>query len=221
LFFYPCEAVKKNLIDHYHVDPEKLHRLNYYFSLVELTDYTNAKNDSVISFCGVGTVSDRKGTDLFIEVAKRVHLSNPAITFVWYGSFENEESEKHYRSMAIHADGGKIIDFGGSLSPEKLREKYASFDGLMLTSREDPYPLVVLEAAFNNKPSLVFEWGGGISEFVADCGWVVQDVETMANTILRLTKEELQNKGILARKKALDWHANKKRLSEQLNVLFS
>ena len=51
----------------------------------------------------------------------------------------------------------------------------------MLTSREDPYPLVCLEAAAVAKPIVCFAGAGGMPEFVEeDCGFVVPYLDIMA-----------------------------------------
>ena len=220
-FLYPCNAVKNNLIENYQVDPGKLKRLNYYFENPGIVEQAEQDQSSGITVCGAGTVSRRKGTDLFIEIAKKVKTIDASVRFVWFGSFEDKESEHHYRKLSMLPDGTNVIDFGGFLSPEMMRKQYKYFDVLLLTSREDPYPLVVIEAAFSQKPALVFEEGGGITEFVEGCGWILKNTDSMAETILQTTKEQFHQKGILARDKALNLHANKLRLTEQLAGIFS
>jgi glycosyltransferase involved in cell wall biosynthesis len=58
-----------------------------------------------------------------------------------------------------------------------------------LPSREDPFPLVCLEAAAFEKPILCFENAGGMPEFVEeDAGFVVPylDVEVMCQRVAQL-----------------------------------
>jgi glycosyltransferase involved in cell wall biosynthesis len=67
------------------------------------------------------------------------------------------------------------------------------FDVFTLTSREDPYPAVVLEAAALGKPIVCFQQSGGAPEFVeGDCGFVVPylDVEAMAGRIAELLDDD-------------------------------
>jgi glycosyltransferase involved in cell wall biosynthesis len=48
------------------------------------------------------------------------------------------------------------------------------FDIFALTSREDPYPLVVLEAALLQKPMVCFEKAGGAQDLIeTDAGLIV------------------------------------------------
>jgi glycosyltransferase involved in cell wall biosynthesis len=62
-----------------------------------------------------------------------------------------------------------------------------------LVSREDPFPLVMLEAAFAGKPVVCFEGAGGAPEFVEpDAGFVVPylDVGAMADRVAQLLRSE-------------------------------
>jgi glycosyltransferase involved in cell wall biosynthesis len=71
----------------------------------------------------------------------------------------------------------------------KPADYMAAADVFVLTSREDPYPLVCLEAAALEKPIVCFEGGGGTPEFVeADCGFVVPylDIIGMADRVISL-----------------------------------
>jgi glycosyltransferase involved in cell wall biosynthesis len=64
------------------------------------------------------------------------------------------------------------------------------FDIMTLTSRADPFPLVVLEAMLLGTPVVAFNVGG-VSEQIGDAGIVVPsgDVEGMANAVIELTRD--------------------------------
>jgi glycosyltransferase involved in cell wall biosynthesis len=67
------------------------------------------------------------------------------------------------------------------------------FDMLCLTSREDPFPLVMLEAAALEKPIICFDTSGGGPEFVEDdCGFVVpyMDFSAMAARVVELADND-------------------------------
>jgi hypothetical protein len=71
-----------------------------------------------------------------------------------------------------------------------IDEYYAASDVLALTSREDPFPSVVLEAISLNRPVVVFDEAGGISEIVKrSIGRVVSygDVPAMLDAVIELT----------------------------------
>jgi glycosyltransferase involved in cell wall biosynthesis len=66
------------------------------------------------------------------------------------------------------------------------------FDILALVSREDPYPLAMLEAAQAERPIVCFADAGGAPEFVRDdAGIVVRylDLRAMADAIWRLVDD--------------------------------
>ncbi len=80
-----------------------------------------------------------------------------------------------------------------------------------MMSREDPYPIVNLEAAFLGKPLLCFANTGGSPEFIEkDAGFVVPylNIDAMSNKAIALIKNEKLRKcfGDQARAKVLRRH---------------
>ncbi len=68
---------------------------------------------------------------------------------------------------------------------------YAAMDIFALTSREDPFPLVMLEAANYELPIVCFAQSGGGPEFVADDAGLIApylDVDRFADNVLLLTE---------------------------------
>jgi glycosyltransferase involved in cell wall biosynthesis len=88
---------------------------------------------------------------------------------------------------------------------------FALCDVFAMVSREDPYPLVCLEAASLGKPILCFDGAGGEKEFVEeDCGFVVPyiDVEAMAaKAEILLASPDLRRRlGEAAKRKVRERH---------------
>lgn len=220
--FYPCKRVQETLIDCFHVPVSKLFRLNYYFPAhyFENNLLTACPANNEFLYCGVGTASYRKGTDLFIDVAKMIYEKSLGYKFVWIGGFGSKEDEEKYRTMAL-VNGKSVVEFTGALEPPQVRLLYSKFDALLLTSREDPYPLVVLEAAYNKKASIVFKDSGGISEFVEGCGWVINQIASkeMAECLFKLNKDKLQARGVEAYEKVNRLHSNQQMLKDQLFIM--
>jgi glycosyltransferase involved in cell wall biosynthesis len=103
---------------------------------------------------------------------------------------------------------GKVHWTGEVADPERY---FPEFDVFALVSREDPFPLVCLEAALQGKPSLCFAGGGGMPELIEeDAGIVVPylDVQAMAGHVVELVKNPaLRMKlGKRARAKVLERH---------------
>ena len=100
----------------------------------------------------------------------------------------------------------------------------AVFDIFALTSREDPYPLVVLEAALLQKPMVCFENAGGAQDLIeTDAGIIVPylSLNAMANAIVSIKEnpECRLQMGQIARKKVLQRHATEKAFHEFLTIL--
>ena len=137
---------------------------------------------------GCGTLDDRKGVDLFLDVAARIRARHPALApteepaalrFVWLGG--NDADVARCRADADARGLADIVTFPGVIpGAEHL---FTDLDVLLLTSREDPFPLVVLECACVGVPSIVFSDAGGAPEFVdTDAGVQVPYLDTDAMT---------------------------------------
>lgn len=117
---------------------------------------------------GCGTMDWRKGIDLFIQVANRVAKSPDCadIYFCWIGNCVSESSglELHYE-IELHGLAGRLFFLGELPDPAPC---LADLDLFLLTSREDPFPLAMVEAARQGVPVVCFEGSGGATEFVDD-----------------------------------------------------
>ncbi len=115
-----------------------------------------------------GTTDWRKGADLFLAIAQSVsqHHDGHDIVFYWKGGYTSLLDTKRF-VFQIEQAGLQDRVVYEEASPE-MEKFFNSIDLFLLPSREDPYPLVVLEAADYKKPSICFSGGGGAVEFVAD-----------------------------------------------------
>jgi glycosyltransferase involved in cell wall biosynthesis len=134
-----------------------------------------------------------KGTDLFVQLARRVCERHPGkpFHFVWFGATSDRRHHELIARDAAQLALSKQLQLHGPTADSA--SYFAAFDVFALTSREDSFPLVVLEAACNALPILCFEGSGGAPEFVGnDCGRVVPylDVEEMANAVADLGKSQ-------------------------------
>jgi L-malate glycosyltransferase len=111
-----------------------------------------------------GTTDARKGFDFLPEIAKR--LDNPNHHLIWLGrsidnglSYYVEQKCQHLTSSTkIHLLGSQKEDYYNYLSLA---------NAFLLLSREDPFPLVMLESAYLGKPIFAFQ-SGGVSEFMQE-----------------------------------------------------
>ncbi len=190
------DAVKDNLVNRYNIYPQKVSRIYECVSIQEIerarqnTLFDARKElgipaDAFIVGCS-GTFEWRKAPDIFVQIAIVVQskTSSFPVYFVWVGG---DTSSEVYNRLVYDVEQGNAKDYikfvGATAKPW---EYFLEFDIFMLTSREDPFPVVCLEAAAMGKPILCFESAGGIPEFVQeDAGIVVPylDVAKMAKAI--------------------------------------
>src|SRR5258708_40252674 len=94
----------------------------------------------------------------------------------------------------------------------------------LLSSREDPYPLVVLEAADYKKPTVCFNGGGGAVEFVADdAGTIIPylDITAAGEAIIhyKMNPDLLKAKGIRAQEKVALLHQDENVIVKQFKEI--
>lgn len=111
---------------------------------------------------GCGTVDWRKGPDLFVETALEVLKKIPEARFFWIGCDGGDEAAARAHRLATDS---RIRFLGERKNP---RDYFALADAFFLSSREDPFPLVALEAADAALPVVCFADAGGMPEFVGN-----------------------------------------------------
>jgi LmbE family N-acetylglucosaminyl deacetylase/glycosyltransferase involved in cell wall biosynthesis/GT2 family glycosyltransferase len=162
----------------------------------------------VVGACGL--IGWRKGTDLFVQVAKRALASTTRpVVFVWVGGPLAEGDYPRLRYDAEVMGISKQLVFTGNV--EATLPYFAQFDVFVLPSREDPFPLVMLDAASLGQPIVCFEGAGGTPELVEnDAGLVVpyMDIDSMAEAVTRLVEHaDLRTRmGETARRKVFERH---------------
>lgn len=140
---------------------------------------------------GGGTVEWRKGTDLFLQIAAVVSRAEPNIRFVWVGGADDSSTDYARMMYDLKRLGvrDKVVFTGITDRPERY---LSAIDVFALTSREDPFPLICLEAAGLGKPIVCFENAGGMPEFVErDAGAVVPygDIYSFSEQIILFERD--------------------------------
>lgn len=229
ILLFPSFAVQENIFKNYNFAYYKTQHFPYYFPPEDFNfteaekiqlrkDFRKKWNIPENSFliAGMGIVSERKGTDKFIETAKNAIGQDEHIYFIWIGDFDtgnfsqtikNDYSAKKYPDRLIFT--GKLKYAASNLLP---------FDLFFLSSVEDPYPLVVLEAAYQQVPTVCFRNSGGIVEFLKDgTGYILNDdtPKATAQFILNIKndKKELNVTASKSRDKVISLHSDKNYIS--------
>ena len=213
-----AESVKENLIKNHNIDATKIKvlpsllpesALNFESSkankLALRKKYNIPENAFLVG--GMGTVDLRKGVDIFLQVAENLKYVRD-IYFLWVGGQDTELEYKIFQIDKSRMGLEKVIFQTSVNNPLDFMD---AFDVFFVSSREDPYPLVVLEAAILSKPIICFDKAGGAKDFVEnDCGFVIDylSVNQVANSIVKLKENPTLRKelGDSAKKKALERH---------------
>lgn len=190
-----AQVVADNLVEHHGIEPGRIavqhgfvddRRVAAVDAPADLRQRLGIPDQAPV----VGAVGDliwRKGPDLFLQVAAAMGGSGEdAPHFVWVGGSGRSGMyrEAHHDLSALGLDG-RVHLVG---EQERPGDWYALFDLLALTSREDPFPLAMVEAAQAGTPVVSFAQGGA-PEFLltagGDVGVIVPmlDVASMASTI--------------------------------------
>lgn len=134
---------------------------------------------------GSGTMDWRKGSDVFLQVARR--LQAESVELVWMGGNPNDRGFKGVRHD-IELMGLDNVRLLGQV--KQVAPFYDSLGVFVVTSREDPFPLVMLEAAASGVPIVAFRGGGGTADFIeaSGGGMVVPylDLDAMAEAVRTL-----------------------------------
>jgi glycosyltransferase involved in cell wall biosynthesis len=108
-----------------------------------------------------GQSTYRKGFDVIPDLSEALQGENARL--LWLGQLL-PDGLTHYVRQRLTGGSGARVDLTG---PQ--RDDYFNYltlaDGFVLTSREDPFPLVMIEAAALGKPIVSFP-SGGVAEFV-------------------------------------------------------
>jgi glycosyltransferase involved in cell wall biosynthesis len=195
------QASRKLLLENYPVKENQLKLIyecvptntNQVRSLTveEVKEKWNAKDHFIVG--GSGVMSWRKGIDLFINLSRvTANMSQgKKIKFVWVGELKNDVVQGYlYECQRLGVEPA-IVFTGATSQPNNY---FQAFDIFTLTSREDPFPLVCLEAAALGKPVLCFEDSGGIPELINNGGGSIipyLNLEAFATEILKYANEPI------------------------------
>lgn len=137
---------------------------------------------------GVGYADRRKGIDLFVEVGIRVMRTEKHLVFVWVGNCDKPTFTEIRSTIAKEGLSDRFL-FPGPFS--KCDHFFAGSDAYLMTSREDPFPNVVLEALDAEIPVIGFDGCGGFVELLKrGCGILVPfgDIDGMAKSLSRVLR---------------------------------
>lgn len=134
----------------------------------------------------VGVVSERKGTDIFVEAAGLARDRADGLRFeLVAGSIAEREVEWAKRILKRASEAG--VEY---IERADVAERLAGWDGFALPSRADPFPISMLEAMAAGLPAIGTRVDG-IAEQLADGGGLLvpgDDPEALADAMVRLAR---------------------------------
>jgi glycosyltransferase involved in cell wall biosynthesis len=221
----PSNTVKEFLETEYSINPKRIGKLNYYIPNLHDCDSIATNPDSSTFKVGIiGTLDWRKGAEVLPVIVLDYFnkYTSSKVVFVLMGADQYSDYYKiliNYLKKINHLD--KVVFKHAS---RNVKDFYQSIDVLLLCSKEDPYPLVVLEAASLNKPCICFSDAGGAPEFVQnDAGSSVPylDINKLNNVIYEYysNKNLCIIKGNIAYRRFMEEHNNEKLVLQQFNEL--
>ena len=135
----------------------------------------------------VGYADYRKGVDLLVQVAKKVVKVDPKTYFVWVGHQDENIMIKINSDIKKSGIKDNILFVG--IKKEKIDIFFAGADLYLMTSREDPFPSVILEAMDVEVPVIGFNDAGGFKDIVTDSTGILVpylDVDEMSEKVIYL-----------------------------------
>ncbi len=147
-----------------------------------------ATGGAALRLLTVGRLIPRKGVDLLLRAVARARAGGTAVTLIVGGS---GPEEARLRSLAAGLD--VPVSWRGFVDQPDLPSLYAEADAFAFPTLDDPFGIVVLEAAAAGLPLIASPLGGATEDFVLDGvnGFVVDpsDGAALATAIARLAAQ--------------------------------
>ena len=183
--------VRKNLITSRGFKANKVETI-YEFSKIKDFNVFTQKTNNTIYIGGAGFVQRRKGIDAFIHSCSIIKSLAPdfSFKFLWMGKVLDAD-KAYYEDDLRKLEIEKEFEFLNEQSnPTQFFKK---IDFLWMTSREDPFPLVCIEAAYYSVPILLFDKATGTQEAISDLDYLIApylDSYSLAEKTLVLIKDK-------------------------------
>lgn len=128
-------------------------------------------NKTVIT---VGSPSYNKGTDLLLDIWKKINAAFPEWKLEIYG----DSKEKDYFVGIKEAISVKSVNFMGNYSP--IQDKYLEASVFVLASRSEGFGMVLIEAMHCGLPAVSFDCPQGPADIIDDGsdGYLIAEAKT-------------------------------------------
>lgn len=193
------DAVKRYLVEMHRIRGEDIHVIRAGIDLEKFSPDRGGekmKQELGLNDCTVigtvGRITHMKGSDLFLELAALLKASvTPGTRLKFLVLATTEDLEFYKKFLAMLGQLGLQDDVIFLENIEGVKDYFGAMDIYISTAREDPFPLVVLEAMACRKPVVGFAVGG-IPEMITDgCGTLVDGInlQVMCQAVMKLIRE--------------------------------
>ncbi len=189
------EREKKAYSSEYNVSYERMECI-YNFIDNELTTENVEYNKESKTIISVGRINESKGYEYLVLVAAQVLKAHPEWNWHIYGDGNQEYINKIQNLINQYGIKNKVILKGNVNNIYELYNKYAI---MVMTSRHEGLPMVLLEAKAKKLPLVSFDIESGPSEIIRDNidGFLIApfDIDEMSKKICMLIENpELRQK---------------------------
>lgn len=219
-FLCASDSVKRHLVKRYQISPKSTYIIN------EIIDYTppyHKKSNNKFIVGGCGKLSWRKGSDLFIIIADYLinTLKVKDVYFEWLGA---DTQTLDYIQIKHDIEKLGLKNFVRILEQSENSKTFMQNISLfVMVSREDPFPLVNIEAGAAGTPIITFKSTGGSEEFVDDdLSFNYNNVKMVSEKIIELRNNpKLYNKKSRNIYKTASLYDKKSKEKEIINLIKS
>lgn len=149
---------------------------------------------------GIGSPGWIKGSDIFLSTAIQVHKNNERVKFLWVGGDPNSYD---FKTFKYEIDLAKASSYVKLISRVDDTNPFYKISNLFfLSSRQDSFPLVALEAGYHSLPVVCFDVAGGCAELLDDGGGKAVDFCDIA-MVSELVMMYMNNKSSYEKERAL------------------
>lgn len=188
--FVPSVQVEENLIKH-GINSSKVTILELFIEANEIIGNSFLKSTSLREELVVGNLANLdivKGIECFLATAKLYKELYPddRIKFIWKG-YTKGSSLYNLANYEVEQSGLSELVFFEEKSKE-IEDYFSRIDVLLLTSKQETFGLVILEAANYFTPSITFKKVVGVSNFIDEYGGFTASYLSINQLVVDLKK---------------------------------
>jgi glycogen(starch) synthase len=174
---------RDQLLEHYHIDPTKIHVVHNGIDPVPAVRKQHALKDKLVVF--LGRLTNQKGPQFLLETAEKVLTVYPRVKFVVAGM--GDQFAHLLETSAYKKIGDKFI-FAGFLTKARVNELLSMADVYFMPSVSEPFGLTALEAAQYGVPGVLSAQSGAAEVLKSSLKADFWDTNKFANYIFALLK---------------------------------